>query len=92
MLTLGRTPLTILWRPPVLRWASFLSRPGFLPRTIVVAWPMIGTAQLSGRTLALIGLPVQRAIRLPVARSRTDLEFIQLVPLFVRAIPLGDGK
>jgi hypothetical protein len=94
MLTLGRTPLSVLgWTPlPLLRWPTLLWRPGIRSWAIVVAWPVIGSTQLSGRALALIGLAVQRAIRLPVSWSRTDLEFIQLVPLFVRAIPLGDGK
>lgn len=98
MLTLGRTPLPLLRRTPLplLRRPALLWRPALsiLWRSwaIVVAWPVIGSTQLSGRALALIGLAVQRAIRLPVSWSRTDLEFIQLVPLFVRAIPLGDGK
>jgi hypothetical protein len=64
MLTLWRATL------PVLRW------PGILSWTVIVAWTMIRTTHLSKRPLALIGLPIQRAIRLPVAWSRTDLEFV----------------
>jgi len=48
----------------------------------------VGTSGLGGRIRALFDLPV----RLPVARCRTDFEFVQLVPLFIGAIPLGDGR
>ena len=92
MLTLWRAPLPVLWRTSVLRRPAFLRWSDILSWTVIVAWPMIGTAHLSKWPLALIGLPIQGAIRLPVAWSRTDFEFVQLVPLFVSTIPLGDGK
>jgi hypothetical protein len=41
---------------------------------------------------ALFERPILRTIRFPVAGRSPDFELVELVPLFVGAIPLGDGK
>ena len=92
-----RATMLTFWRTPV--WTPFLRGTSFLRRTRVRSWPIIsrtligiGATHLTRLPLTPIGLSIQRTIRLPVSRSRSDFEFVQLIPLFFSAIPLGDGK
>lgn len=96
-----RTPMRTLQRRPVLifRPAAFRSisfRPVFLRRPPILA--------LSGIFLALIVPPsrgktactftfgaILSITVIAVARRRTDLEFIQLIPFRIATIPVGDG-
>ena len=47
---------------------------------------------LPHRTLAFICLPILGTIVVPVSRSRTYLEFVQLVPFSIGTIPLRNGE
>ena len=50
-----------------------------------------GATALRCKTLAPLGGP-RLPVRFPVSGSRADFEFVQLVPLFIGTVPLGDGK
>jgi hypothetical protein len=47
---------------------------------------------LPAKTLARLRRPRLLSIGLPVSGSRTDFEFVQLIPLFIGSIPFRDGK
>lgn len=78
MLALGR---------PAIGWPTVLL--AHIGPRIVVLRPLITVraANLPGGILPLFLLPV----RLPVAGCGADFEFVELVPLFIGAVPLRDG-
>lgn len=77
-------------------YARFLGRPCVRPgigsRPIVFR-PLIPfrAATMHRRPGTLFGHALGLSIRLPVSRRGTNLELIQLVPLFIGAIPFRDG-
>jgi hypothetical protein len=89
------TPVLSFCRWPTIS-ADFL-RSRILPciRSHIRSWPVVfgpviavGTANLRGRIRPFF----KRPVRLPVSRRRSDFEFVQLVPLFIGAIPLRDRR
>lgn len=82
------------WWPAI--GASLLRRsrigPCIQSRPIILR-PLIPVraATMHGRTRALFSRPVRLSTRLPVARRGTDFELVQLIPLFIGAIPFRDG-
>ncbi len=80
-----------LGRPRSFR-TPFLRRARIRSGAVVILVTRIRTPWLTVLPLALVRLTIEGAIRLTVSRCRTDFEFVQLVPLFIGAIPLGDGK
>lgn len=83
--------LALLWRTRVV---SAFRRTRFLPWPIIVV--VLGTlfarmSSLRGRTLPLLERTLLRAVRLAIAGSRADFEFVQLVPFRVRAVTFRNG-
>ena len=100
MLPSRRPPRPLTIRP---RFAGFAIWPllgplsfalGFLALTIlplafvaILATGMILRLPLTAK--AFFVLMVQRG---SIARSGANLQFVQLIPLFIRAVPIRDGK
>jgi len=87
MLSFGRPSIgmKLLRRPGI--WSCISSW-----HIVLLSLNTFGATARALRTGALLHRPVQRTIRLAVAWSRTDFEFVQLVPLFIGTIPLGDSQ
>ena len=84
----GRTILPPFLRPCVLGTPILpLAVVVVIARTLI---PVLTTSLTTG-ALTLLLLSIGLAIRNPISRSRANFEFIQLVPLLISAIPLGDG-
>lgn len=89
-----RPAMLPFWRPAI--GSSFLRRtrigPRIRPRPVIL-WPLIPVraATMHGRTRAFFRRPVWLSSRLPVAGRGTDFELVQLIPLFIGAIPFRDG-
>lgn len=84
-------PMLPLWRTAIgSRFLRSRIRTRIGPRPVVVLRSLVslGTADLPGRIRPLLDLPV----RLPVSGRCSDFEFVQLVPLFIGAIPLRDCR
>ena len=94
-----------LWRPPIRTTFRVMRlRPTFLPHLRPRPGMLLCMIALGAPSLALslaliwstrtfthhrpIGLPV----RFTVSWCRADLELVQLIPLFIGAIPFRDGK
>ena len=88
MLALGRPAVgSCLLRPRIGADIQPEVRPRGLDSLIAFRAPA-----LRCKILAPFGRARLLPVRFPVSGSRTDFEFVQLVPLFIGAIPLGDGK
>ena len=61
-----------------------------LPATTTAALPRLAAALPRLAALGIAGVLIRRS--LPVAGSKHDLELVQLVPLFVGPLPLGNGQ
>ena len=90
MLTLWRTPL----RSGLLRAILIFGRTCIKrSRTVVFdSWLALHAPTLATlHSLALVTLTIKGSVRLAIAWSSPNLEFVQLVPLLVGAIPFRDG-
>jgi hypothetical protein len=68
-------------------------RPYVDPLTVGL-WPLVAirTTSLRQDSGALLHLSGLLPVRFTVTGSGADFEFVELVPLFIGTIPLGDGK
>lgn len=86
-------PMLPFWlttiRPPLLR-APFLRWPRIRPWAVVLYTLItVGATNLRRRPQPPLRL---LPVRLTISGCRTDFEFVQLIPLFIGAIPLRDGS
>lgn len=86
---LGSSMLALLGRS---RIGSGFLRTRIGSRPIIVLNTLITrVTTLNGRARSLVERTVHRSVRLPVSRRCPDFEFVQLIPLFIGAIPFRDG-
>ena len=72
--------------------SAFLRWPHFRSWSVVVLCSLIARMTALGRTSRpLVERSIHWTVRLAVSGRRADFEFVQLVPLFVGAIPFRDG-